>query len=252
MATRALLPELAEHPERVQAARVRLVSSGPATSAISVFSASDQTMSLNTRVALAVVLLHVAVIAGLVAQRFTVEQAQTPVVMELLSVPAAPPPPRETPEILLETPQVVIPPPVFEIEDRPQTITAVVAETPPPMVERAPAPVQEAPPSPAPAGPPAAISGGDLSSSMIEAVPPKYPYESRRLKEQGTVILEVLLGQDGRVDRIQIHRSSGFQRLDKAALDAVRRWRWSPRIREGQPVAVRGLVELPFALTPRG
>ena len=39
-------------------------------------------------------------------------------------------------------------------------------------------------------------------------------------------------------------------RLDKAALDAVRRWRWSPMLRDGQAVAVRGLVEIPFTLTP--
>ena len=85
---------------------------------------------------------------------------------------------------------------------------------------------------------------------MIEAVPPRYPYESRRLKEQGTVVLDVLLGPDGRVERIAVRTSSGHARLDKAALDAVRRWRWSPMLRDGQAVAVRGLVEIPFTLTP--
>jgi protein TonB len=86
---------------------------------------------------------------------------------------------------------------------------------------------------------------------MIEAVPPKYPYESRRLKEQGTVLLDVQLAANGAVERISVRNSSGFPRLDKAALEAVRRWRWSPTLRGGQPVAVRGVVEIPFALTAR-
>jgi protein TonB len=86
---------------------------------------------------------------------------------------------------------------------------------------------------------------------MIDAVPPHYPYESRRLKEQGTVLLDVQLSMSGTVERVSVRTSSGFARLDKAALEAVRRWRWSPTVRDGQPVAVRGVVEIPFTLMSR-
>ena len=211
---------------------------------------AEPRLSFNGWVALTVVVLHIAVFALFLLQRHVFNKPQPPVAMELLSIPPAPPPPADMPEVVVETPPVVIPPPLIQIENRPPTITAVVMENPPPPPPvQTPTVVAEGPPAPAPARAPAAISGGDLSASMIEAIPPRYPYESRRLKEQGTVVLDVLLGTDGRVSSIGIRTSSGHHRLDKAALEAVRRWRWSPTIREGQPVPVRGLVEIPFTLT---
>ena len=54
---------------------------------------------------------------------------------------------------------------------------------------------------------------------MISATPPRYPEMSRRLHEQGTVYLSVLVGTDGAVSEISVSRSSGSARLDKAALD---------------------------------
>lgn len=86
---------------------------------------------------------------------------------------------------------------------------------------------------------------------MIAATPPRYPQESRRKREQGTVLLLVLLAADGRVADVSISQSSGFDRLDKAALAAVRHWRWSPTRRGGAAVMVRGLVEIPFILQTR-
>lgn len=211
---------------------------------------AEPRLSFNGWVALIVVALHIAVFALFLLQRHVFNKPQPPETMELLSIPPAPPPPADMPEVVVETPPVVIPPPVIQIENRPPTITAVVMENPPPPPPvQTPAVVAEGPPAPAPARAPVAVSGGDLSASMIEAIPPRYPYESRRLKEQGTVVLDVLLGTDGRVSSIGVRTSSGHPRLDKAALEAVRRWRWSPTVREGQPVPVRGLVEIPFTLT---
>lgn len=199
----------------------------------------------------AVIGLHVAVFALVLTQRYAAMKPEAPVVVQLLAIPEAQPP-AEAPKVVLETPPVVVPPPVFEIEDRPPSITAVVAENPPPPASApAAAVVAEGPPTDSAARAPSTVSGGDLSASMIEAVPPKYPYESRRLKEQGTVLLDVQLATNGAVERISVRNSSGFPRLDKAALEAVRRWRWSPTLRGGQPVAVRGVVEIPFALTAR-
>jgi len=79
-------------------------------------------------------------------------------------------------------------------------------------------------------------------------VPPSYPVECRRRKEQGTVFLAVVLATDGTVANVSIARSSGSERLDKAALQAVRKWRWSPTIRNGAPVMVQGTVDIPFIL----
>src|SRR3546814_12104805 len=83
---------------------------------------------------------------------------------------------------------------------------------------------------------------------MLSAEPPRYPRESRRHHEEGIVVLALTLDLDGSVAAISVAQSSGFQRLDEAALRAVRKWRWAPTIRSGQAVKVRGLVEIPFVL----
>jgi protein TonB len=166
-----------------------------------------------------------------------------PLVVELLKMP--PPPPPASP---ME--QKVAPPE--------QTIAPKIVSPPPIVVTPAPAPqivVTRDPPAPkaiivAPAAPAATgpVSVDDLSSKMISAPPPRYPVESRRRKEQGTVFVSVLVGTDGSVSEVGISRSSGSTRLDKVALEAVRRWRWSPVVRGGVAVMVRGIVDVSFTL----
>jgi len=136
----------------------------------------------------------------------------------------------------------------------------VVSETPPiapvalsPAPPAPPAPAVQAPPAPvaAPAPPPKAAApaeGGDLSAKMLSFTAPTYPLESRRAKEEGTVTLSVVLGLDGRVAEIGVSGSSGSARLDKAALEAVRKWRWAPILRNGEAVMVRGSVKIPFVI----
>lgn len=83
---------------------------------------------------------------------------------------------------------------------------------------------------------------------MIAADPPHYPNDSRRKREQGTVLITVVVGFDGSVADASLSHSSGFARLDRAALSAVKRWKWSPTLRAGHSVMVRGIVEIPFIL----
>lgn len=64
----------------------------------------------------------------------------------------------------------------------------------------------------------------DLKTS--HRVEPIYPATSRRLSEEGTVRLRVLVDERGRAREVTVARSSGFERLDNAAVDAVRRWRF--------------------------
>jgi protein TonB len=122
---------------------------------------------------------------------------------------------------------------------------------PPPPVFVAPVPpppqavVAVAPPA-APA--PNTVTATDLSSTRVAGKTPRYPIESRRKHEQGVVTLSLTLATDGSVARIAVAQSSGFARLDKAALEAVRGWRWLPMLRAGQPVMVRALLEIPFVL----
>lgn len=65
---------------------------------------------------------------------------------------------------------------------------------------------------------------------------PLYPTLSRRLKEQGTVYLQVLVLKNGKVGQLKLKQSSGFSRLDQAALNAVRSWTYQPAVKLGQPI----------------
>lgn len=66
----------------------------------------------------------------------------------------------------------------------------------------------------------------------------RYPPVSRRLGEQGEVLLRLHVREDGRIGDVQVLRSSGHPRLDRAAADAARRWRLLPASRDGVPVAL--------------
>ena len=63
-----------------------------------------------------------------------------------------------------------------------------------------------------------------------------YPTLSRRLKEQGTVYLQVLVLKNGKVGQLKLKQSSGFARLDQSALNAVRSWTYQPALKLGQPI----------------
>lgn len=191
----------------------------------------------------------VSAVAWLGADRPPVTRIeQRLVVMDLM----APPPPPSTPAEAapVKTAAIIAPPPLVAPPILPTlSAAAIVPEPTPRTVEEshpAPDPVRPAAP-PAPAAP-ATATDTDLSATMIAARPPSYPTLSRRNREQGIVTLAVRLSLDGQVDAVSIARSSGFERLDKAALAAVKHWRWSPTMREGRAVAVAGLVRMPFVL----
>jgi len=203
----------------------------------------------NWPVIIAVLLLHAVLLAAIMQARsqFVRHKQATLAVLNLASPPPPPaavePPPEDSkPEIVAPRPVVLVPAPVSKVETAP---------VPAPKQAFSPAPALIAAPAPAPVNiptPVATVQATDLSTKMISGKPPRYPIESRRKKEQGTVVLALTLGLDGRVSAMTVAKSSGFARLDDAARDAVRSWRWAPTLREGQPAIVRGRVEIPFVL----
>ena len=78
--------------------------------------------------------------------------------------------------------------------------------------------------------------------------PPAYPRLSKRMGEQGTVIVRVFIGLQGTAEQAEIRTSSGFDRLDKAALETVQRWRYVPGKRHGTPEAMWFNVPVRFVL----
>lgn len=122
--------------------------------------------------------------------------------------------------------------------------TDYVAPPPPPKPE--PAQQIEAPPMPLPAEPLALST--ELAVSCPERSAPAYPAPSRRFGEEGMVVLRVELDEGGRVAAAQVQRTSGYPRLDEAALNAVRIWRCTPARRDGQPVRAVALQPFKFIL----
>ncbi len=89
-------------------------------------------------------------------------------------------------------------------------------------------------------------SGGGLSNA-----PPRYPYLARRQGQEGRVVLRVRVSTGGDPMSVRVRQSSGYRRLDDAAVKAVGTWRFTPARRGGIPVA--GAVDVPisFRLTDR-
>lgn len=86
------------------------------------------------------------------------------------------------------------------------------------------------------------------SAEYLRNPAPIYPRVSRRLKEQGTVILRVLITLQGTAEKIEIHTSSTHPLLDQAALDAVQSWRFVPGRRNGTAEAMWFTIPVRFIL----
>ncbi|WP_422635501.1 energy transducer TonB [Sphingobium sp.] len=201
----------------------------------------------NIPVIILIVIIHAIALAALIQVRSHVLRVQaTKLTVVNLSPP--PPPASETPPPPPSTPQVVAPPPIVRTPAPPVPVQTTPVPTPIPVpVAAAIAPTPSAVPA-APPAPPSMVQGGDLGTQMVSGKPPRYPIDSRRKREQGTVVMTLTLGVDGAVETIAVTQSSGFSRLDNAARDAVKGWRWKPMLRNGQPVRVKGVVEIPFVL----
>ena len=77
---------------------------------------------------------------------------------------------------------------------------------------------------------------------------PMYPPEAVQRRLEGRVILSVTIAATGKVNRVSVAESCGHQALDQAALDAVRRWRFSPATRDGEPVEWTARLPIRFRL----
>jgi len=182
-------------------------------------------------------------------------QATVEVVMgnsaEANGVPAPPAPPKaETPALPASPPP---PPP-------PETPPEAVPPRPPPQ------PQVEAPaPPPAPPEKPswqASVLLGEGSVGATEIIgdrllpavgekgnlPPGYPPLSGELGEQGIVVVRMRIGPDGFVTSADVVQTSGYPRLDGAALAALSKWRFTPAVENGQPVSSEQVLPVRFRL----
>jgi TonB family C-terminal domain len=237
-------PDALEPPRSSETGRPNLAR--PSARAASERYGEDR--KLNLPAAALALTLAAILLAALVqtSYRRAQNEAARLAVINLSAAPPPPPPaaPRDVPE--QQRAPVARPRALTQIPDERSPLLAVPDPSPPPPV-----PVTLAPAPPAPVAlpaPPATVEADDLSARILFSAPPSYPRESRRQREEGTVLLALTLDVDGSVAAISVAQSSGFYRLDEAALRAVRKWRWAPTIRRGQAVKVKGLVEIPFIL----
>ncbi len=181
-----------------------------------------------------VALLHVALIYALVtglAMR-VVEFVPTILTAEVLPPQqiVKPPPPVATPQ-LTQPAMPTVPVPVIKIAPVHRARTAIT------VVQGPPRPAAVAPL--APPQPPKPVIAPTTASAIgaTHTIPP-YPELSRRLGEQGQVLLRIDVEANGAVGTVTVNRSSGSPRLDEAAVNWVRdHWRYRPATRAGQPVA---------------
>jgi protein TonB len=77
---------------------------------------------------------------------------------------------------------------------------------------------------------------------------PPYPPAARLARAEGTTMLRVRISMDGRIDEVEIQSSAGHPALDRAAADAVRKWRFEPARNGSAAVAVWVVIPVEFRL----
>lgn len=133
-------------------------------------------------------------------------------------------------------------------QEQRQITTATTEGPAPAQTPTAPAPVAAAPQQPLATTAIAPVIPPNFNADYLDNPPPAYPPLSRRIGEQGKVILRVLVNAAGRADQIELKSSSGSSRLDDAALDGIKRWRFVPARQGDQPVPAWVLIPITFSL----
>jgi len=201
-------------------------------------------------------LLHIAVIFMLLqyAPARTALTNAMPLMVNLIT-PKAPKPdvlPKPLPVKHLPhtpTPRAAPPQPVLAAPSDAPTTTVAPPAPPAPPAEPTSAPVVAAsPPIAPPAAAPAPLTPPNFNAAYLNNPAPAYPTISRRQGQQGKVVLRVFVNAGGAADQVEVRTSSGHATLDRAALDAVRRWRFIPARQGDQPVAAWVLIPITFTL----
>jgi len=175
---------------------------------------------------------------------------------EPLAAPVPPPPaPRQPQRVakLVATKAPTSQPDIVTERDKPAENLATPpaetgATTPAPVVANAPAAPASSQPGPASEAP----SPPQFAAAYLRNPAPAYPPHSRRMGEEGRVLLRVHVLANGQADEVIVHKSSTHERLDDAAIDAVRRWQFVPAKAGGAAIAAWVIVPIQFNLRSVG
>ena len=215
----------------------------------------------------AVVAIHIALLAVILTVRNepTVHPLESRTMTAELLSPApvaatvalqsiAPPPPKPTPPVPHVKPKVQ-PRPTPKPMQMPLPVAASPSST-------APAPAESAPPAPAAPAAPAAAAAPAIGRPTMEISAPKnvshldcniakpdYPALSRRRGETGTAYVRFVVGLTGNLENVELKKSSGYDRLDDAALAAVRASACKPYLENGVPIRAAYTQPYQFGLS---
>jgi periplasmic protein TonB len=159
--------------------------------------------------------------------------------LKIVPPPPAPPKPVVQPVVKKTAPTPPPPPMPVAIPDptpAPSAPTGVTTPQPPPPPIAAPVAVAPAPPAAPPPPPKVELPSSD--AEYLQNPRLAYPYMSKKLNEQGKVLVRVLIGADGTPQRAELKKSSGFDRLDKAAIEHVMKCRYVAGKVAGVPQAM--------------
>ena len=204
--------------------------------------------SRRTGVLVGIVVLHIgfyyALVSGLAREGLQLADD-----LGIIDLPPPPPPPppedlkEPPPPPPVDVPPPVVPPPLLDLpvfEGPSSAITARVAEAPPPRVQAPPPP-----PKPVQITAPTLRARGDRVAAAINAC---YPSASRRLHEEGRVVVSITIDATGKAGAMKVTQGSGFERLDAAAECVIRRLTFNPGRRDGQPVEAQAVLPIVFKL----
>lgn len=189
---------------------------------------------------LAYAMLYVSVRNELIALPPSITARLLPMIDEKIE-PAKPLPPPPKPVPQLRKPPVAQPMPVLAVASPAAASSFAVAPQPPAPPQQ---PVLAAPPAPAPV----AVVAARFDADYLHNPKPAYPTLSRRMNEEGKVLLKVRVSAQGTALDVAVSKSSGFARLDAAAAEAVTRWRFVPAKRGDETVDSSVIVPITFAL----
>src|SRR6185369_8392103 len=156
---------------------------------------------------------------------------EVPLQPELRPPPEMMPPPIEMPIVEILDSQAIAPP-LPHVE-------AAIAPPPPQVAE------------PAVVGSPTPVVLGETEVDYLRTPEPRYPRAAKQARLQGTVLVWVLIDQEGRPREVRVHKSSGYEQLDQEGCDAVSRAQFRPYRDRGIARSAQAIVPIEFSLNIR-
>lgn len=216
-------------------------------------------MSRNLRIVVTVLLLHVGVLWALqtgLLRRVVEIIVPAQVLVEMVTPKEDKPEPQPPPPKPVKTKLTPVTPPtplaVTTPAPQPSEITLAPVDPSPPVnaVEKTSSNATATATTSTVAAPPAPpkLELPSSDADYLNNPKPPYPPLSKRMGEQGKVVIRTLIGADGVATEASIQKSSGFDRLDQAALATARKWRYVPGKRAGVAEAMWFNVPFTFVL----